>query len=392
MPKPKNNLEIFIDGLYHGGAEHLLLSMLPTFCENYSPEIFTFGGDFPLQKKAEEYCKVTKLKAHQVFVRIWKSQSPCYIGLSKMTMIALLVNASRYILRLKPKTIICHEHTSFNYHTGRKLKRKKIFDFFYRNLILFCLRKEIVFYVVSTNARRREIKPFVKNQENIHQFPSSFKSAKIDELLQSRKTFIADVSRKFRLFTFSRLDQVKQLTWAIDAAASIALLNPATEVTLDICGTGDDRERLEKHARSKTEGRNLQINFLGFVETISKPLSTSDLFLFPSRVEGFPLSLTEAAISGITCISNNCPHGPEDIAEHFPNVVLATPPSKENFIKLSLDMYSKIKSGTPTFSQKSPIGNWPSIEILTQNLSKFIEECAAQKGEDSISFLKKNSR
>ena len=58
--------------------------------------------------------------------------------------------------------------------------------------------------------------------------------------------------------------------------------------------------KLEKH-----------MHLVGFQEEISDYLSQLDIFILPSRSEGFPVSLLEALASGLSCIATHVGGIPE---------------------------------------------------------------------------------
>ena len=65
---------------------------------------------------------------------------------------------------------------------------------------------------------------------------------------------------------------------------------------------------LQESIRHKVEELKIQNNviFTGNRTDIDKILSASDMFLFPSFYEGFPIALIEAECSGLKCIISDC--------------------------------------------------------------------------------------
>ncbi|TNJ21949.1 hypothetical protein CF111_12755 [Aeromonas sobria] len=74
-------------------------------------------------------------------------------------------------------------------------------------------------------------------------------------------------------------------------------------VTFQIAGSGPELENLKKLARDLNVGN--QVEFLGFVEDTSLFLHHLDAFVLPSRGEGFPLALIEAASHGLPIVASN---------------------------------------------------------------------------------------
>ena len=82
------------------------------------------------------------------------------------------------------------------------------------------------------------------------------------------------------------------------------LLNHHPHLTLTIYGEGSERVNLEALIRSlKLEKK---VSLPGAVQNIQEKLLESDLFIFPSRFEGFPNALCEVLAIGLPTIASNC--------------------------------------------------------------------------------------
>ena len=68
-----------------------------------------------------------------------------------------------------------------------------------------------------------------------------------------------------------------------------------------------------------------KVYFHGNLKNPFNVLRHSDIFVLPSRVEGFPNVLLEALSAGKPCISFNCPSGPSDLISHNNNGLLVNP-------------------------------------------------------------------
>ena len=75
--------------------------------------------------------------------------------------------------------------------------------------------------------------------------------------------------------------------------------------TLDLCGEGEDRLRLERLCESL--GIAPRVHFLGSVQDVPQRLAQADVFCFPSQWEGQSLAILEAAASGLPILANDLP-------------------------------------------------------------------------------------
>lgn len=83
------------------------------------------------------------------------------------------------------------------------------------------------------------------------------------------------------------------------------------ECILVIAGDGPDRGWLESLVKEK--GLTDRILMPGAIGNLGEWYSISSVFVFLSRLEGFPNSLLEAMGHGLACISYDCKAGPRDL-------------------------------------------------------------------------------
>ena len=103
------------------------------------------------------------------------------------------------------------------------------------------------------------------------------------------------------------------------------LLKKETDWGLEIIGDGPLRPKLTQLIQDL--GLQDKVLLHGQVQNPFSILKSADIFVLPSRIEGFPNALLEAMALGLACISFNCPSGPSDLIEHNHNGLLV---EKEN--------------------------------------------------------------
>lgn len=82
-----------------------------------------------------------------------------------------------------------------------------------------------------------------------------------------------------------------------------------------IVGGGELQEELEEQCKSL--GIENDVTFLGMREDIPELLQTMDVFVFPSRYEGFGMALIEAQASGLYCFASENVPGETKLSNHI---------------------------------------------------------------------------
>jgi glycosyltransferase involved in cell wall biosynthesis len=107
--------------------------------------------------------------------------------------------------------------------------------------------------------------------------------------------------------TVARLHEQKGLDLLIEATRII--LDKGIRIGVLIVGDGPLREELILHAKRRSLSKN--IRFMGFQRNVHDYLSLLDLFVLPSRWEGFGISIVEAMAMGLPVVATRVGGIPE---------------------------------------------------------------------------------
>ena len=113
-----------------------------------------------------------------------------------------------------------------------------------------------------------------------------------------------ELSSRAKLLFVGRLSQEKNIDVILEGIAALKS-TVDTEISLDICGDGDQRKRLEKQAA--TLGIDSDVRFHGMVPRTDtgRHYEGADILLLASSTEGWPKVLMEGMLYGLPCIGTS---------------------------------------------------------------------------------------
>lgn len=120
-----------------------------------------------------------------------------------------------------------------------------------------------------------------------------------------RQSFLSDPARAdspVRLIAIGRLEVEKGFDRLIAALSQLNASGdvPADRWTLTLLGDGSQRDALQHQLREG--GLHDRVEMPGWVSPVWEPLASSDLFILPSRYEGFPSAMLESMAVGVASL------------------------------------------------------------------------------------------
>lgn len=112
-----------------------------------------------------------------------------------------------------------------------------------------------------------------------------------------------------------RLVDLKQIDHAITAVAQAKTTNPS--LTLDICGTGPDRNKLQTFIDALNLNEDMRLH--GHVDDLTHRMANASFSLLTSKYEGLGLAIVESMAAGCIPITYDIKYGPGGIITHGVN-------------------------------------------------------------------------
>jgi GalNAc-alpha-(1->4)-GalNAc-alpha-(1->3)-diNAcBac-PP-undecaprenol alpha-1,4-N-acetyl-D-galactosaminyltransferase len=134
----------------------------------------------------------------------------------------------------------------------------------------------------------------------------------------SKMAVVGQLSPNPSLIAIGRLHPQKGFDLLMKAFSKIQAKYPNWQMT--ILGEGPMRSELEQ-LRSQLQLTD-RVHLPGLVTNVQDYLSQADIFVMPSRFEGFPMALCEAMATGLPVLAADCLSGPREIIEHGVNGLL----------------------------------------------------------------------
>jgi GalNAc-alpha-(1->4)-GalNAc-alpha-(1->3)-diNAcBac-PP-undecaprenol alpha-1,4-N-acetyl-D-galactosaminyltransferase len=151
------------------------------------------------------------------------------------------------------------------------------------------------------------------------------------------------------IVAIGRLHPQKGFDLLIQAFAQVRVQHPNWQLT--ILGEGHERDHLEQ-LRSQLSLTD-SVHLPGRVTEVNDYLKQADLFVMPSRFEGFPMALCEAMAIGTPVLSTDCLSGPREIIADGVDGKLV-PPDDIQALAQAISALINNPEQRSTFSKNSP--------------------------------------
>lgn len=223
---------------------------------------------------------------------------------------------------------------------------------------------------VSKEIKKDLIDFFGINEEKIEIIYNFYDLEMIEKLsLENLEEKYKNIFEKKVIINTGRLSYQKGQNLLLESFSKIKNRN---EYNLVILGEGNLENELKEQA--KYLGIEKDVYFLGFQKNPYKFLKKADIFVFPSRFEGFPNALAEAMACGLPIIANDCPSGPKEILEDQYGLLIKNIDDEENVINklieymeeldneyIKMEYRKKSLERIKVFKKENIIKNWERI-------------------------------
>jgi glycosyltransferase involved in cell wall biosynthesis len=288
-------VDFIISSLGGGGAERVLALMVNSLAKNPKNKIsvitlFEGKDGYKLDPainrvklKRTDYLPSHTFRSILNLSRYYRKKSnrpDVIVSFITLTNLITIIVAKLFSIK-----IIAQEHNS---HLRFMKGRKRITDFTKKHIYK---RADVITVLTSF-----DIDYYTEYGANVYVMPNPCSFTPITENSHKREQTILAVGNLDR-YHHKGLDNLIELMTSI--------FNEYPDWRLKIAGAGENGM---KHLTQLAEENNIldKIIFTGFITNVSEVMYQSSIFILPSRFEGLPMVLLEAASQGMACIAYNC--------------------------------------------------------------------------------------
>ena len=301
-----------------GGAERIHANLANKWVESGHEVIFcVLQKKGPLLSALDNEIKVLDLNCNRILfsliplINAIKKTKPEVIVSAMWPLTTVSVFAK--ILSGSQSKIFLVEHIAYE-KTLAKLLGHSLFLIGISKTISYLFASKVISVSRGVESSIRKI-TFLPNSK----FKIIYNGIPIPKLVKNEKQKLFSTNKKVLLAAASFSDRKDFPT--LIKALSLLFSKGYTDLKLFILGDGPMRDEIKNIIKYLNMDRNVEL--LGYKSDVYKYMSSSDLFVHSSKVEGFALVIAEALSCGINVVSTDSPYGPSEILENgkFGNLV-----------------------------------------------------------------------
>lgn len=183
-----------------------------------------------------------------------------------------------------------------------------------------------------------------------------------------------------RFVSCGRLSPEKQFPLLLEMFAEIHSREPKTE--LRIYGQGSQREMLEE--KISELGLEGAASLAGYTSDTYGVLCDSDVYLMPSRNEGFPNALSEALAVGLPSVSFGCHKGIDELLDNGRRGVSVAQNDREAFVAAALELCRDSEKRLAYSAAAKEVSEIYSMPVVKAIWDECIKEACEKKRKAKI--------
>lgn len=295
----KKKILHFITGLNIGGAETMLLRILPKMQNDFDNSVCTLLGDGPIG------------------VELRKAGIKTYhLNFSFANLFSSIFAFRKIIIEFKPDILVTYliHADLFGRIFGKLFGIKNIISSQRGSLLQWKslryidrLTKFLVNqYIVQTEIAKKDLMKSLKlKDDKIIVIPNAIDAKEFDFSINKNEKLkeLSIINENINIVCVSNLRKGKGHEYLLNAFEKV--FNQNKDINLLIVGDGEEKEKLIKQTTNYNSKNN--IYFLGKRNNIKEILKVSDIFILPTLAEGMSNAIMEAMASGLAIITTSIP-------------------------------------------------------------------------------------
>jgi glycosyltransferase involved in cell wall biosynthesis len=266
-------------------------------------------------------------------------------------------NAIRYFPESIPKILILHNTTVAHYRAARAVRD----------------------YVNATVAISKRIEQDLLSSYGFHGDQMKFIPNGVDLTAYHPRITEERTTDRARILVHSRISHAqKGAFWVPEILGELARKTDKWECTI----SGDGVDLPELRQRIVRKGLNERVSFAGWTapEEVPSLMQKHDIFLFPSKYEGYPIALIEAMAGGCVPVASMLPGITDSIVQHGVNGFLFSIGDVREAARLIADLISNPCQLGSLSHQAQTFANQNSLDIMSGQYYEFISEVVKSPG------------